>query len=65
MIFFVWFYIFQYQIILIQGELKLAKKNLSMAQIDDLMKQIDENDDGKLTYQEMLKLVNSSKKKKE
>ena len=36
-----------------------------MAQIDDLMKQIDENDDGKLTYQEMLKLVNSSKKKKE
>ena len=36
-----------------KGELKLAKKHLSMKEIDEIIKEVDANSDGKLTYEEM------------
>ena len=39
-----------------KGELKLARKNLSMSQINEIIKEIDKNSDGKLSFDE-LKLV--------
>ena len=41
---------------MLQGELKLARKNLSMKQIDSIIKEIDDNSDGKLSYEELKKV---------
>ena len=39
-----------------KGEIKLAKKNLSMKEIEELINDIDGDGDGKLTYDEMKKV---------
>lgn len=39
-----------------KGEIKLARKNLSMKEIDEIIKEIDGNSDGKLSYEEMKKV---------
>ncbi|XP_023320772.1 calmodulin-like protein [Eurytemora carolleeae] len=36
-----------------KGELKLAKKHMSMKEIDEIIKEVDANSDGKLSYEEM------------
>ena len=48
-----------------KGEIKLAKKNLSMKEIEELINDIDEDGDGKLTYEEMKKVFSKMSQKRE
>lgn len=40
-----------------RGELKLAQRNLSRAQLDAIISQADVDGDGKLTFQEVKQIV--------